>query len=802
MSARRSPRLTSRTAAALVVILTTAGTATAWPGPKAATNRLAGETSPYLLMHAGNPVDWYPWGPEAFARAKAENKPVFLSVGYSSCYWCHVMERESFQNPAIAAILNAKFVCIKVDREERPDVDQVYMAALQVFGRGGWPMSIFLTPDGRPFFGGTYFPPAARDGMEGFPSLLNRVADAWRDQREAIDHDADRLATVVRRTLAGASAGRPAPLSRTIAAAGQDALTEQFDPEYGGFGFNPENARRPKFPEPANLVFLLDRHRRNPERTGKDQAQPSALGMVVTTLDRMARGGIRDQIGGGYHRYATSRYWIVPHFEKMLYDNALLASAHLQAFELTADPRWRAEAEATFAFVARTLTDPDGGFYSSLDAETGGEEGRYYVWTRDEVKRALGEGHDQDAFLQVYGLKRDPNFEDGRYVLLEPRTRAEQAPTLNLTPEGLEGRLAPLRGRLLAVRERRPAPNRDDKVLTSWNGLMIAAHADGYRVLKDPRYREAAEKAADFLLAKLRTADGRLLRTYRNGRSKLPAYLEDYAFLAHGLLRLHAATGEANRLAQARSLTDRMIEDFSDDKEGGFFYTADDHESLIARTKDATDGALPSGNSVAVRNLIALAAATHDARYLDTAGKALSAFSARLAQSPANSPLMLVALEDYLDARPEVAADARPLGPVGRGSPDVVSVDLDKAATSNGTDWQVTILLTIKEGWHVYANPSGTENLLPTRVVSSDESVLKIVKVDYPAGVEKVLSTSGQGKVRVYEGKVSIQVQGRFLGDLKSPRALTVRFQACNDRACLAPASVSVRVANLAETGQ
>ncbi len=585
----------------VLALLVVAPRAWGWAEPKHPANRLAGETSPYLLLHAHNPVDWYPWGPEAFARAKAENKPIFLSVGYSACYWCHVMERECFENAEIARLLNAKYVCIKVDREERPDVDQVYMSALQVFGNGGWPMSMFLTPDGRPFFGGTYFPPKERDGMEGFPGLLGRVAEAWRDQREALEKDADRLSSVVRKTLAGASAGRRAPLSRNAAVAGRAALAEQFDPEYGGFGFSPENARRPKFPEPVNLIFLLDQHRRGAKAAESEKSRPGPLEMVVSTLDHMARGGIRDQLAGGYHRYATSRYWIVPHFEKMLYDNAQLASSHLLAFELTADPRWRTEAEATFAFVARTMTAAEGGFFSALDAETGGEEGRYYVWSRDEVAQVLGEGDESLAFMQVYGLRREPNFEKDRYVLLEPRTRSEQAATLKTTPEALEVRLTPQRAKLLAVRNRRPAPLCDDKVLTSWNGLMIAAYADGYRLLKEPRYRAAAEKAADFLLAKLRTPDGRLLRTYRSGRAKLPAYLEDYAYLAHGLLRLHAATGDPNRLAQARTLTDRMIDDFADTENGGFFYTADDHESLIARPKDPIDGvsAEPPGSVAA-----------------------------------------------------------------------------------------------------------------------------------------------------------------------------------------------------------
>ena len=385
-------------------------------------NRLARETSPYLLLHAHNPVDWYPWGPEAFARAKAEKKPIFLSIGYSSCYWCHVMERESFEDAEIAKVLNERFVCIKVDREERPDVNQIYMAALQALGPGGWPMSMFLTPDGRPFFGGTYFPPRAREGSSGFLTIVKAVGDAWRDQRAEIDKSADLLTDAARRQLRAAGGQRRMPLSRTWTAEGLAELTRQFDPEYGGFGFNPRNPRRPKFPEPVNLVFLLDPHvRRSAGKAPGAQPEPGPLEMVQMTLDRMARGGIRDHLGGGYHRYSTNRFWTVPHFEKMLYDNAQLASMHLLAFAVTKDPRWRDEAEATFAYVERSMTAPEGGFYSALDAETQGEEGAYYVWTRDAVKSVLGEGPDAIAFSQVYGLTGEPNFEGGRYVLLEPK---------------------------------------------------------------------------------------------------------------------------------------------------------------------------------------------------------------------------------------------------------------------------------------------------------------------------------------------------------------------------------------------
>ena len=802
--------------AALAVLAFLMPGLSAWGEPegkaKGPTNRLARETSPYLLLHARNPVDWYPWGPEAFAKAKAEGKPIFLSVGYSSCYWCHVMERESFENAAIARLLNARFVCVKVDREERPDVDQVYMAALQVFGRGGWPMSMFLTPDGRPFFGGTYFPPQDKDGMEGFSGLITRVGDAWRDQRAALEKDAERLTALVRRTLDGATSTPRAKLSREMADAGEAELANQFDPEYGGFGFSLENARRPKFPEPVNLVFLLDRHRREheqkknqeprvKEKVSEDKREHGALAMAATTLDRMARGGIRDQLAGGYHRYATSRYWIVPHFEKMLYDNAQLASAHLMAFELTGDARWRAEAEATFGFVARTMTSPEGGFYSALDAETEGEEGRYYVWTREEVKTLLGDGPNTESFLQVYGLKREPNFEKGRYVLLEPRTRAEQAGSLNIDQETLEKRVAPLRAKLLSAREGRPAPPRDDKVLASWNGLMIAAYADGFRLLKEPRYREAAEKAADFLLAKLRTREGRLLRTYRAGHAKLPAYLEDYAFFVHGLLRLHAATGDPKRLLEAKALTDRMVDDFADPKGGGFFYTADDHESLLARPKDSTDGVLPGSNSVAIRNLVALSKLTGEPRYLDVAEKALTAFSGRLAQAPGSLPLMLLGLEEYLDARPAAAAglgaeEVAP--PIVKGVVTANAAVVDAKKVKAGGEFDVLITLMVKEGWHAYANPTGLEGIPPTRISLEPAPGVSLEEVVYPPGVLKVLEASGKEKVALYEGTIRIKARVKVApGTKEMPAALefTIHYQACNDRACLAPARVRVEAA-------
>jgi uncharacterized protein len=762
-------------------------------------NRLAKETSPYLLLHAHNPVDWYPWGPEAFAKAKAENKPVFLSVGYSSCYWCHVMERESFVDPEIAKALNASFICIKVDREERPDVDQVYMAALQAFGPGGWPMSLFLTPDGRPFFGGTYFPPRERQGSSGFLTLVTAVADAWTKQRPAIDKTADQATEAVRERLKAASSQRKRPLSRTAGAEALRQLTEQFDPEYGGFGFNPANPRRPKFPQPVDLLFLLHAHR---VRLRTNEAGDS-LKMLELTLDQMARGGIRDHLDGGYHRYATDRVWLVPHFEKMLYDNAQLASLHLATFEVTHDPRWQIEAEATFSFVERRLTAPEGGFYSALDAETRGEEGAYYVWTTDEVKKILGEGPDFDLFAKVYGLKGKANFEGERYVLHEPRTRLEQAKALHLTPEELETRLRPLRAKLLAARDKRPAPLCDDKVLTGWNGLMIAAYADGYRVLKVEKYRQSAEKAARFVLEKLRLPDGRLLRTYRQGQAKLAGYLEDYAFLAHGLIRLHAATGDALWLKEAKALSDRMVADFEDREEGGFFFTANGHESLLARAKDPFDNALPSGNSMAILDLMALHNLTGEASYHDHAGKALDAFSSSLSQAPGAMPAVVIGLEQYLDSTPKDLGLKNPVGDIRDVDParlvtaSASLADGTPAAIAPGQECDAVVTIEIQEGWHIYANPAGQPELKPTTMELEPHAggAVRLLNIKYPSGESKVLGSLGTEKVSLYEGKVTFTARLKLADDAR-PGSIKVSFkvsyQACNDRLCLAPARLDV----------
>ncbi len=628
---------------------------------------------------------------------------------------------------------------------------------------------------------------------------MNEVAKAWTDQHEAIEKTATEVTALVRKRLKVARAERKLPPAGTAAAEGLKQLTEQFDPEHGGFGFNPTNPRRPKFPQPVDLQFLLERHRALVQTA--ESTDP--LKMVLLTVDRMARGGIRDQLAGGYHRYSTDRYWLVPHFEKMLYDNAQLASVHLLAFELTHDMRWRDEAQATLAFIERRMTAPEGGFYSALDAETKGEEGAYYVWTRDQVQANLAGDLRVDLFSKVYGLDAEPNFEGGRYVLHESRTRAEQSKALKITEEELESRLIPLRAKLLAARDKRPAPLCDDKILTGWNGLMIAAYADGYRLLKVDKYRQIAEKAATFLFEKLRLPDGRLLRTFRLDRAKLPAYLEDYAFFTFGLLKLHAATGDARWLKEARSLADRMIADFEDRDEGGFFFTADGHESLLARAKDPFDNALPAGNSMAILDLMELYRVTGDVSYRDHAGRALGALSSVISKAPAAVPMVLIGLEKYMRSGSGLISK-QPIGadPLDDVSQQIVTASArvaeGRVATfTPGRELDAIVTVTIQDGWHVYANPTGVAEMKPTTLGldSKVQPTVSLVKVFYPAGDAKVLSSLGNEKIALYEGKVEFKARVKISEQARAGTVavpLNLFYQACNDRVCQVPAQLEI----------
>ncbi len=501
-------------------------------------NRLAASTSPYLLQHADNPVDWYPWGDEALARAREEHKPILLSIGYSACHWCHVMAHESFEDPAIAAQMNEGFVCVKVDREERPDLDDIYMAATMAMnqGHGGWPMTVFLTPEQRPFFAGTYFPPEDRHGRPGFPAILRRITELWRDNRAALERVGEELAAHLRQT------GDPSPGEVVLDAAFTrllDQLTATFDPAWGGFG------RAPKFPPSTLLRLLLTLDRR--------LGDGRALQMVRRTLDGMARGGMYDQIGGGFSRYSTDDQWLVPHFEKMLYDNALLTRAYLEGYQATGDPFYRTIATEVLDYILREMTAPEGGFYSATDADSEGVEGKFFVWTKGEFEAVLG----TEAPLAAawYDVTAMGNWE-GHSIPRTPRTLADVAAEFGLDAEEAATRLAAARARLYAARLRRVPPGLDDKVLTSWNGLMIGAMAEGARVLGEPRYLAGAARAADFALAELRGPDGRLLRSWRRGNAHLNAYLEDYAFLGNGLVDLYEAGGGERYLAAARDLAD------------------------------------------------------------------------------------------------------------------------------------------------------------------------------------------------------------------------------------------------------
>ena len=614
------------------------------------TNRLAKETSPYLLLHAHNPVEWFPWGEEALAKAKAEKKLIFLSIGYSSCYWCHVMERESFMDQEIADYLNEHYVCIKVDREERPDVDEIYMAALQLLGRrGGWPLSMFLTPEAKPFFGGTYFPPRDKElppaegednagekrVVTGILTLIKLVESRWEESPEELTRVGGEVAAALKRTLSRRALAAAEPLDKKLGKKLGDAvlaeLAAQYDDKYGGFGFSETEPQRPKFPEPPNLQFLVDRVRRFDDEKARE--------MLVGTLEQLAAGGIRDHLGGGFHRYSTDRYWRIPHFEKMLYDNAQLASVYAEAYRITGRDDFREVVEELIAFVERELSDPAGGFYAALDAETDAREGAYYVWTREELAVSL----DADEFTllaDVYGVAAGPNFEEVHSVLLLPRPLADAAKKHKQSPAELAASLAPIRQKLLAVREKRQRPLTDTKVLAGWNGLMIRGLADAGRLLEKQESIDRAVRAAEFALDKLRTPDGRLLHAYTAGEARLNAYLDDYAFFVDGLIALHQATNDARWLTAARELTETQIKLFWDDAEGGFYFTSSDHEELLARSKHPVDSVMPSGNAVAADNLVYLSRALDKPEYLDRARRTVAAFAGFVAQNPAAMPRM------------------------------------------------------------------------------------------------------------------------------------------------------------------
>ena len=606
-------------------------------------NALINEKSPYLLQHAYNPVNWYPWGQEALRRAKDEDKPIFLSIGFATCHWCHVMARESFENPQTADILNEHFVCIKVDREERPDLDEIYMKAVQMMaGTGGWPLSVFLTPDLKPFYGGTYFPPEPLHGLPAFNDLLRTIVDSWRAKREQIEQNSDHVIQLVRKTY------RHQPQSEAEEALSTDLLDNayeqlvlQFDSNYGGFGAEVTawSVKKPKFPLPSYLSFLLRYHYRT-----RDEY---ALKMVTKTLYEMARGGIFDQLGGGFHRYSTDNRWLVPHFEKMLYDNALLARVYTEAYQVTRDPFFAQVAYQTLEWVLRDMTDPEGGFYSAMDADSEGMEGAFYVWDPEEIKLVLGK-EQGETLCRYYGVTRRGNFERNKSVLYQAEAVGEFDEDIIRTSAQ----------KLLEARNKRIQPATDDKILTGWNGLMISAFALGYQVFRDTRFLEAATSAARFILGNLRK-DGQLLRRYRDGEASISGTLEDYAYLSAGLLDLYGASFESHWLREAFLLNGGMITLFWDKADGGFVSNRTGEIELAVAIKDAYDGPIPSGNSIAAQNLLRVAALTTDAELKKRAEAIFRAFRATLEESPLEHTQMLCAVEFYLSSPAQVVIASR-----------------------------------------------------------------------------------------------------------------------------------------------
>ena len=598
-------------------------------------NHLIKETSPYLLQHAGNPVDWYPWGPEAFAKAQRENKPIFLSIGYSTCHWCHVMAHESFEHPEVARLMNEVFVSIKVDREERPDIDSVYMSACQVMtGNGGWPLSIIMTPDKKPFFAATYIPRESRFGLVGMMQLIPHIRELWVTRRgEALS-----LSNKITAALQQTSPDTPGEeLDQATLYLTYEQLTERFDGQRGGF------SSAPKFPTPHNLLFLLRYWKR-----GSNQA---ALDMVEKTLQTMRRGGIYDHVGFGFHRYSTDSQWLVPHFEKMLYDQAMLAMAYAEAYQATGKEDYGKTAREILTYVLRDMTSPEGGFYSAEDADSEGEEGKFYLWTQEEVRQALGSG-EADFVARVFNIEKDGNFAEqatgrksGVNILHLGKTLGELASDLNLSQQDLQKHLEDVRQKLFAYREKRVHPMKDDKILADWNGLMIAALAKGAQAFDEPEYAEAACRAADFILGNMRNSDGRLLHRYRDGQAGVQANLDDYAFLVWGLIELYEAIFDARYLEVAVELTGDMVRHFWDEDGGGLYLTPDDGESLFVRKKEIYDGAIPSGNSVAMLNLLRLARITATSDLEEKAARIGSAFSASIKQLPSAHTQLMVALD-------------------------------------------------------------------------------------------------------------------------------------------------------------
>jgi uncharacterized protein YyaL (SSP411 family) len=609
------------------------------------TNRLIHETSPYLLQHAHNPVDWYPWSDEAFQKARAENKPILLSIGYSACHWCHVMERESFENEQIARLMNELFVNIKVDREERPDLDEIYMNAVQMMtGRGGWPMTMFLTPDGKPFYGGTYFPPEDRYNVPGFPKILRGVANAYHNQPQDVENSVDQILSRLKSMSRSAESAEP--FDAGIIIRGAEQLAQAHDSRHGGFG------QAPKFPNAGVYELFLRAYHRS--------KNPRFLDIITFTLTKMAEGGIYDHLGGGFHRYSVDEKWLVPHFEKMLYDNAQLVRIYAQVYQITGEPRFKHVVEETVEYILREMFQPQGGFYSTQDADSEGVEGKFFVWSPDELKNILGE-ETAEMFSRIYDVTEAGNFEHEN--ILHPILTPEQASKyFNRGVDEILSVLSDAKRKLFAHREKRIKPFRDEKLITAWNGLMLSGLAEAIKITGNADHRQAAMRTVEFIFSQM-FHDGRLLHTYKDGVAKILGYLDDYAFLAVGLLDLFEATFDRSLLGRARQLADIMVAEFWDDKDGAFFYTGKSHEQLISRAKPAFDASVPSGNSMAAQLLLRLYHYSNHEDFLKKAETVLRSYRDAMAAQPFGLAHMLGALDFYLAQPKEIVIVGEPNDP-------------------------------------------------------------------------------------------------------------------------------------------
>ena len=786
-------------------------------------NRLARESSPYLLMHAHNPIQWYPWSPEAFETARSQKKPVFLSIGYSSCYWCHVMEREVFSNQKIADYMNEHFICIKVDREERPDVDDIYMTSLIVYqqaaggaGGGGWPLSMFLDAEGNPIAGATYLPPEdTPDGRVGFLTAAGRILDLWTNNREAVDRTSGMLAREVRRLSGTAVLAEPQPLNAELLKTVADGIHSQYDSVWGGVDFNPRRPDGPRFPNVPRLIFLLNYASQNKNN--------ELLAVVRHSLDSFARGGIRDHLGGGYHRYSTERTWTIPHFEKMLYDQAQLLEIHARAALLQNNPLDLEVIDELVQFLRREMLLPDGGFCSALDAETNAIEGEYYVWNETDVRQLLPDDH-EELFLQTYGFNQPQDFEHGR-ILFRPATAPQP-------DAAAAAQLANCRSLLLAARQLRPRPFLDDKVLVEWNALMIQALAVSGQLPGRNADLQLAENAARFLLKNLRDANGQLFRSWRNGKPGPRAVLDDYACFVSALLELHHATNADEWLTAAAEFTELQIKLFHDPAQKTFFFTAHDHEKLIARTCSPYDSVSPSGNSLTIRNLIRLSHKKPE--YLAMARNMLERFSGTIANSPASCASMALAVQDLLAAEQSNAAAIPPNNPILRASqmltaalplqtplqqqtPQPATDELKPARSQSppedlqneqgqdkpiraviyplfdklpkGGKCPVAIQLTIANDWHINANPASPDNLIPTELKLTSPQKVKLTRIKYPEH-HKYTPPGTSDVLHVYDGKVIVyallETDASEIAD-EAVLNLEIRYQACSGEICLPP---------------